>query len=61
LSPREIEVLRLVAAGKTNREIADALVISEHTVIRHLSNIFTKTGAENRAGAAAFGLRHRLV
>jgi DNA-binding CsgD family transcriptional regulator len=61
LSAREVEVLRLLADGKTNREIADALVISEHTVIRHVSNIFTKTGAENRAAAAAFGLRHRLV
>ena len=61
LTPREIEVLGLVADGKTNREIAEALVISERTVINHLSNIFTKTGAENRAGAAAFALRHGLV
>ena len=61
LSPREVEVLRLVAEGMTNREIAEALVISERTVINHLSNIFTKTGAENRAGAAAFAFRHGLV
>jgi DNA-binding CsgD family transcriptional regulator/pimeloyl-ACP methyl ester carboxylesterase len=61
LSPREIEVLRLVAEGKSNREIAEALVLSERTVINHLSNIFTKTGAENRAGAAALALRHGLV
>jgi DNA-binding CsgD family transcriptional regulator/pimeloyl-ACP methyl ester carboxylesterase len=61
LSAREIEVLRLLAEGKTNRDIARALVISEHTVTRHVSNIFTKTGAENRAAAAAFGLRHGLV
>jgi DNA-binding CsgD family transcriptional regulator/pimeloyl-ACP methyl ester carboxylesterase len=61
LSPREIEVLRLVADGRTNREIAEALVISERTVINHLSNIFTKTGAENRAGAATHALRHGLV
>jgi DNA-binding NarL/FixJ family response regulator len=61
LTPREIEVLQLVAEGKTNREIAQALVISERTAVNHLSNIFTKTGAENRAGAAAFALRHGLV
>jgi DNA-binding CsgD family transcriptional regulator/pimeloyl-ACP methyl ester carboxylesterase len=61
LSAREIEVLRLVAEGKTNREIAAALVISERTVINHLSNIFAKTGSENRAGAAAYALRHRLL
>jgi DNA-binding CsgD family transcriptional regulator len=61
LTPREIEVLRLVAAGRTNREIARILVISERTVINHLSNIFTKTGAENRAAAAAFALRHHLA
>jgi len=61
LSPREIEVLCLVAQGKTNREIAAELVISERTVINHLSHIFIKTGAENRAGAAAFAIRHGLV
>jgi DNA-binding CsgD family transcriptional regulator/pimeloyl-ACP methyl ester carboxylesterase len=61
LTPREIEVLRFVAEGRTNREIAERLVISERTVINHLSNIFTKTGAENRAAATAFALRHRLV
>jgi DNA-binding CsgD family transcriptional regulator len=61
LSPREIEVLRLVAEGKSNRAIAEALVISERTVINHLSNIFAKTGAENRAGAAAYAFRHGLM
>jgi DNA-binding CsgD family transcriptional regulator/pimeloyl-ACP methyl ester carboxylesterase len=61
LTPREIEVLRLVVDGKTNREIAEMLFISERTVINHLSNIFTKTGAENRAAAAAFALRHGLA
>jgi DNA-binding CsgD family transcriptional regulator len=45
----------------TNREIADALVISERTVINHLSHIFVKTGAENRAGASAYAVRHDLV
>ena len=61
LTRREREVLRLVADGKTNREIADALVISERTVINHLSNIFAKTGVENRAGAAAFAVRHGIA
>jgi DNA-binding CsgD family transcriptional regulator/pimeloyl-ACP methyl ester carboxylesterase len=61
LTPREIEVLRLVVDGKTNREIAEMLFISERTVINHLSNIFTKTGAENRAAATAFALRHGLA
>jgi two-component system response regulator DegU len=51
----------LVAQGKTNREIAAELFISERTVINHLSHIFIKTGAENRAGAAAFAIRHGLV
>jgi DNA-binding CsgD family transcriptional regulator len=61
LSAREVEVLRLVAQGRTNREIADALSISERTVANHLTAIFTKTGVENRAGAAAFALRQGLA
>ena len=61
LSAREVEVLRLVTQGKTNRQIAEALVISERTVINHLSHIFIKTGAENRAGATAYALRHGLA
>ena len=61
LSPREIEVLRLVTQGKTNREIAEDLVLSERTVINHISHIFTKTGAENRAGATAYAIRHGLA
>jgi DNA-binding NarL/FixJ family response regulator len=61
LSAREIEVLRLVVQGKTNREIADDLVISEHTVINHVRHIFEKTGTENRAGATAYAFRHQLV
>ena len=60
LTTREIEVIRKVAQGKTNREIATDLVISERTVINHLSHIFAKTGAENRAGAAAYAIRHGL-
>src|SRR5579885_91986 len=61
LSAREAEVLRLVAQGKSNREIAETLVISERTVVNHLVNIFNKTGVENRAGAAAFAIRHGLA
>nr|AHZ45593.1 putative prolyl aminopeptidase [uncultured bacterium] len=54
LSSREIEVLRLLAAGKSNHEIADELVISTNTVNRHVSNIYAKTGAANRAQATAY-------
>ena len=61
LTAREEEVLRLVAAGKTNREIAVALVLSERTVINHIVHIFGKLGVENRAGATAFAVRHGLA
>jgi ATP/maltotriose-dependent transcriptional regulator MalT len=61
LSRRELEVLRLVAAGNSNREIAAALVISEHTVARHVHNIFAKVGVSSRAGATAFAFAHDLV
>jgi class 3 adenylate cyclase/DNA-binding CsgD family transcriptional regulator/tetratricopeptide (TPR) repeat protein len=61
LSQREIEVLRLLAAGKSNREIADALCISLNTVATHVRNILAKTGAANRTEAAAYALRHGLL
>ena len=61
LTDRECEVLRLVATGQTNREIADALVISEHTVARHLQNIFMKLGLSSRAAATAYAYEHDLV
>ena len=61
LTTRELDVLRLVAAGRTNRDIAAELVISEHTVGRHLQNIFTKLGVSSRAAAAAFAVEHRLA
>ena len=58
---RELEVLRLVAPGKSNREIAASLVISEHTVARHVQNIFAKLGLSSRAAATAFAFEHDLV
>lgn len=61
LSPRELEVLRLVAAGKTNKSIAKQLFLSEKTVDRHVSNIFAKTNVASRAAATAFAYQHGLV
>ena len=61
LSAREVEVLRLVAAGRTDREIAAALSLSERTVNNHLTHILTKTASDNRTAAAAFALRHGLA
>jgi ATP/maltotriose-dependent transcriptional regulator MalT len=61
LSPREVEVLRLVAKGASNRDVADALVISEHTARRHLQNIFAKIDASSRAAATAYAYEHGLV
>jgi DNA-binding CsgD family transcriptional regulator len=61
LSAREVEVLRLVAAGKSNQQIADTLVISLNTVLRHLSHIFAKLGVANRAEAATYASRHGLL
>ncbi|WP_034270179.1 LuxR C-terminal-related transcriptional regulator [Haloechinothrix halophila] len=61
LTARELDVLRLVATGVTNREIADALVISEKTVARHMNNIFTKLGVSSRAAATAYAYEHGLA
>jgi DNA-binding CsgD family transcriptional regulator len=61
LTARELEVLRLVAAGRSNREIAAQLVISEHTVARHLQNIFAKLDVTSRTAAASFAFEHELV
>ena len=61
LSRREGEVLMQVAAGKTNRAIATELFISEKTVARHVSNIFTKLGLSSRAEATAYAYKHGLV
>ena len=60
LSSREVEVLRLLSAGKTNRAIAADLFISEKTVARHVSNIFTKLGLSTRAAATAYAYEHGL-
>ena len=61
LSPRELEVLRLVASGKTNKVIAKQLFLSEKTVDRHVSNIFAKVNVASRAAATAFAYQHGLV
>jgi DNA-binding CsgD family transcriptional regulator len=61
LSNREVQVLRLLAAGKTNRETAEALFISERTVARHVSNIFDKLGVSTRAGATAWAYQRNLI
>jgi DNA-binding NarL/FixJ family response regulator len=61
LTGREAEVLRLVTAGRSNRQIAEQLVLSEKTVANHLTSIFNKTGADNRAAATAFAVRQGLA
>ena len=61
LTARELQILRVLATGKTNREIAAALVISDHTVRRHIQNIFAKLGVSSRAAATAFAFRHGLL
>ena len=61
LTGREMQVLELVATGKTNRQIAEALFISEKTVARHISNIFTKLAVSSRAAATAYAYRHGLA
>jgi DNA-binding CsgD family transcriptional regulator len=61
LTARELEVLRLVARGMTNREIAAELVISEHTVARHLNNIFAKLDVATRAAATAYAFTHGVA
>lgn len=61
LTNREREVLSLVAAGHTNRQISEQLIISEHTVGRHVQNIFAKLGVSSRAAATAYAYEHQLV
>jgi DNA-binding NarL/FixJ family response regulator len=61
LTGREIEVLGLVASGATNRAIAESLVLSERTIDRHVSNIFTKLGVSTRSAATALAIRHSIA
>jgi DNA-binding NarL/FixJ family response regulator len=60
LSQREADVIRLIAAGRTDREIAEELIIAVRTVTTHVGSILNKTGAANRAEAASFATRHGL-
>ena len=61
LSAREVEVLRLVARGLSNREIARRLVIAEPTVAHHVQHVYTKIGVSTRAAATLFAMRHALL
>ena len=61
LTQREVDVIRLIATGRTDQEIADGLVIAVRTVTTHVGNILNKTGAANRAEAASFANQHGLV
>jgi DNA-binding CsgD family transcriptional regulator len=61
LTPRELEVLRLLAAGKTNQAIATELVVASKTVDRHVTNLYTKLGVSSRAAATAYAYQHRLL
>ena len=61
LTAREVEVLRLIAAGRSNREMAVALCRSERTIERHIENIYRKIDAHNKADATAFAYRHHLA
>jgi DNA-binding CsgD family transcriptional regulator len=61
LSPREVEVLRLIARGHTSQEVAAVLVLSVRTVERHITHVYEKIGARGRADAAAFALKHGLL
>ena len=61
LTARELQVLRLLAAGKTNHAIASHLVLSDKTVDRHVSNLYAKLGVSSRAAATAYAYQHRLL
>ena len=61
LTTRELQVLRLLAAGMTNRAIAADLVLADKTVDRHVTNIFAKLGVSSRAAATAFAYEHQLM
>jgi DNA-binding NarL/FixJ family response regulator len=61
LTSREVEVLRLMSMGKSNRDIAEGLCVSPNTVANHVRNILTKTNTANRTEAAAYARRHSLL
>jgi len=61
LSPREVDVLRLIGAGNSNKEIADRLCIGEATVKSHVANIFSKLGASDRSHAVTIGLKRGII
>ena len=61
LTAREVEVLRLIARGRSNREVAERLFISPKTVGRHVENVYVKIGVSSRAAAAVFAMEHRLL
>jgi LuxR family transcriptional regulator, maltose regulon positive regulatory protein len=61
LTPRQVEVLRLIAEGLSDQEIAERLVLSEHTVHRHVANIYTRLGCSSRAAAVAQASRRNLI
>jgi DNA-binding CsgD family transcriptional regulator len=61
MTPRELEVLRLLATGHSNREVGETLFISPMTAARHVANICTKLGVDSRAKAVAFALQHGLA
>lgn len=61
LSPRELEVARLVASGLSNLDIAKRLCLSESTVKYHVGNIYSKLGLSSRSEVVLWGVRHRLV
>jgi DNA-binding NarL/FixJ family response regulator len=61
LTEREVEVLRLIATGLTNQQVAEALTISPRTVDTHMTNILNKTSTDNRTAAAAFAMQHGLI
>ena len=61
LTQREVEVLRLVAGGATNQQVADILHISVRTVNTHMTNILNKTGCDNRTAASAFAIQNNLL
>ena len=61
LSPREVQILALVAQGLSNRQVGAALSISEHTAANHMRSILRKTGCANRTEAASYAHRHGLA